>query len=148
VLMPEDHPRDHRVDALAVDVNNLKAQVSEVVTTVKLLASSTSTIQGEVREVNRSVNSLQGMLQDDRDAFRSELKSINQLQLSASRTNWPVLISFAGVSLTVIALVGGILAFALRQPVEVTNGYQQKEIDRLQDQVETLRNNNTLRAKP
>jgi hypothetical protein len=123
---------DPRVDALTADVITLKGEVRDVVNTVKSLAASTAVIGSKITEVSHSVSSLQTTMRED-------IKALGSKQAEFAKTNWPVLIGIMSVTVTIIALGGSVLAFALRGPIEVVHRYQERAIEKLERQVEELR---------
>lgn len=135
---------DTKVEMLATDMTVLRGELRDVVDTVKSLATSTVTVQAEVRQVNQNVAALQTMFKEDRDAFRLELRALAQQQAAAAKPNWPLMVAILGVAITATGLIGGVLAYAVRAPIELANDKQQTQLDKLDGMRERVTRLETL----
>jgi hypothetical protein len=129
---------DDRVTRVEVAVGELRSNVENITNAVGDLTAAATRTQSEVSHLAKLIKEDRDNAKSDREKLFAELSRQTAKQYEMQRTNWPVLLSFAGVTLTLIVTIGGVLAYAIREPSLLRDELHDREIRRAAERLDRI----------
>lgn len=131
--MPPAHDQS-RDEAIRNDhtarLDSMEATVESLIATTGKLQSSVATVTAAVSELHLAVKADRDQSLFNHNEVRSDIRLLGDKYNQTRTTNWPVLIGASAILLSVLSLIGGVIAFAIFTPNQITDRYQEASIDR------------------
>lgn len=111
-------------------LNRMEGTVDTLVQTTAKLESSVNTLMTTVSDLHSAVKADRAQARANHEEVRQDIRALGEKYAQSKQTNWPVLFGAGAFFLSIVSIVGGVIAFAIFTPNQITERYQEEQMAR------------------